>query len=80
MRQATTRHGVILMLTAVMPTMAIIALVPVLPLLLREFADVPGAAVLVPMALTVPALCVALFSPLAGWLSGNSRSDKLINT
>ena len=51
MRQATTRHGVILMLTAVMPTMAIIALVPVLPLLLREFADVPGAAVLVPMAL-----------------------------
>lgn len=67
--QATTRHGVVLMLAAVMPTMAIIALVPVLPLLLREFADVPGSAVLVPMALTVPALCVALFSPLAGWMS-----------
>lgn len=77
-QQATTRHGVILMLTAVMPTMAIIALVPVLPLLLREFADVPGAAVLVPMALTIPALCVALFSPLAGWLSDKVGRKRLL--
>jgi MFS family permease len=77
-QHATTRHGVILMLTAVMPTMAIIALVPVLPLLLREFADVPGAAVLVPMALTIPALCVALFSPLAGWLSDKVGRKRLL--
>ncbi len=66
---ATTRHGIVLMLAAVLPAMAIIALVPVLPLLQAEFAAVPAQAVLVPMALTVPALCVALFSPLAGWLS-----------
>lgn len=77
-QQATTRHGVILMLTAVMPTMAIIALVPVLPLLLREFANVPGAAVLVPMALTIPALCVALFSPVAGWLSDKLGRKRLL--
>jgi MFS family permease len=76
--QATTRHGVILMLTAVMPTMAIIALVPVLPLLLREFAGVRGAAVLVPMALTIPALCVALFSPVAGWLSDKLGRKRLL--
>lgn len=75
---ATTRHGVILMLTAVMPTMAIIALVPVLPLLMREFAAVPGAAVLVPMALTIPALCVALFSPVAGWLSDKLGRKRLL--
>lgn len=75
---ATTRHGVILMLTAVMPTMAIIALVPVLPLLMREFAGVPGAAVLVPMALTIPALCVALFSPVAGWLSDKVGRKRLL--
>ena len=77
-QQSTTRHGVILMLTAVMPTMAIIALVPVLPLLMREFADVPGAAVLVPMALTIPALCVALFSPVAGWLSDKLGRKRLL--
>jgi MFS family permease len=76
--QASTRHGVILMLTAVMPTMAIIALVPVLPLLLREFAAVPGAGVLVPMALTIPALCVALFSPIAGWVSDRVGRKRLL--
>lgn len=75
---ATTRHGAVLMLAAVMPTMAIIALVPVLPLLLREFSGVPGAAVLVPMALTIPALCVAVFSPLVGWLSDRLGRKRLL--
>jgi MFS family permease len=66
---ASSRHAILLIVTAVMPTMGIVALVPVLPLLLREFAGVPGSAVLVPVALTVPALCIALFSPVAGALS-----------
>ncbi|MEH6662537.1 MAG: MFS transporter [Parasphingorhabdus sp.] len=66
---AATRHGVILLLAAMMPIMAITSLIPVLPLLFKEFASVSGSAFLVPMALTIPALCVALFSPLAGWLS-----------
>ncbi|HBM04408.1 MAG TPA: MFS transporter, partial [Erythrobacter sp.] len=52
-----------------MPVMAIISLVPVLPLLMREFAGVAGSEFLVPIALTIPALCVALFSPVAGWLA-----------
>ncbi len=66
---ASSRHAILLILTAIMPTMGIVALVPVLPLLLREFAAVPGSAVLVPVALTIPALCIALFSPVAGALS-----------
>lgn len=66
---AATRHGIVVMICSVMPVMAIIALVPVLPMLLKEFAATPSHAVLVPVAMTVPALCVALFSPLAGWLS-----------
>ena len=68
-RTATTKHGVVLLIAAVLPVMAIVSLVPVMPLLLVEFADVPGSEFLVPIALTIPALCVALFSPLAGWLS-----------
>lgn len=68
-RSAGTLQGVILMMASVMPAMAIISLVPVLPLLGREFGGVEGAAFLVPMALTIPALCMALFSPLAGWVS-----------
>ncbi len=75
---AGTRHGVIILIASVMPIMAIISLVPVLPLLMREFADVPGSAFLVPMALTIPALCVALFSPLAGWLSDRMGRKKLL--
>lgn len=68
-RSGTTIHGVVLLIVSIMPVMAIISLVPVLPMLMREFSDVPGAQFLVPMALTIPALSVALFSPLAGWLS-----------
>ncbi|WP_137165409.1 MFS transporter [Salinimonas lutimaris] len=67
--QVTTKHGIILILASVMPAMAIISLVPVLPLLLQEFAHVNGSEFLVPIALTIPALCVAVFSPLAGWVS-----------
>ncbi|MBR9791472.1 MAG: MFS transporter [Gammaproteobacteria bacterium] len=66
---ATTKHGILLILAAVMPVMAIISLVPVLPLLLQEFSGMTGSQFLVPIAITVPALCVAVFSPLAGWVS-----------
>ncbi|WP_203290696.1 MFS transporter [Maricaulis parjimensis] len=66
---AGARHGIVLLLVSVMPAMAIISLVPVLPMLAREFSGVPGSEFLVPIALTIPALCVALFSPFAGWLS-----------
>lgn len=68
-QQAQNIHGFILILAAIMPVMAIISVVPIMPLLAREFAQVPNGIVLIPIALTVPALCVALFSPLAGWLS-----------
>ena len=75
---ASSRHGVILLLAAVMPPMAIISLVPVLPLLLDEFASVKGSEFLVPIAMTVPALCVALFSPVAGWLSDRVGRKNLL--
>lgn len=58
--------------------MAIISLVPVLPLLLEEFATTPGSEFLVPIALTIPALCVALFSPVAGWVSDKIGRKKLL--
>lgn len=75
---AGTRHGVMVLVASVMPIMAIIALVPVLPMLLVEFADTPGSTFLVPIALTVPALCVALFSPVAGWLSDRVGRKNLL--
>ncbi len=80
-RQATGLHGVLIVLAAVMPVMAIISLVPVIPLLEKEFADVPGSAFLLPFALTVPALCLALFSPAAGWVADRvGRKSLLVNS
>lgn len=77
---ASTKHGIILILAAIMPPMAIASLVPVLPLLMKEFGSIEGAKFLVPMALTIPALCVALFSPLAGWISDKAgRKPVLIS-
>lgn len=80
-QSASTKHGLILLMAAVMPPMAIISLIPVLPLLMREFGGVEGSQFLVPMALTIPALCVALFSPIAGWISDRvGRKNLLIIT
>ena len=70
----TARHqpgfmtGIALLLPITLSTMAIVLLAPILPGLLGEFAAVPGHDYWVPMILTVPALCVALFSPVAGVL------------
>jgi MFS family permease len=48
---------------------------------MREFGSVEGSQFLVPMALTIPALCVALFSPIAGWISDRvGRKNLLILT
>ena len=77
-QSATTKHGLILLMASVMPPMAIISLIPVLPLLMREFGGVEGSQYLVPMALTIPALCVALFSPIAGWASDRIGRKKLL--
>jgi MFS family permease len=75
---ATTRHGLVLLLASIMPPMAIISLIPVLPLLMGEFSHVEGREYLVPVALTIPALCVALFSPFAGWLSDRIGRKNLL--
>jgi len=61
-----TQQALVLVVLATLPTLAIAALVPVLPTLFERFRDVPQAQWLVPMILTIPSLCVALFSSLIG--------------
>lgn len=75
---AGARQGIVILASSVMPIMAITSLIPVLPMLMREFGGEAGSEFLVPMALTIPALCVALFSPLAGWLSDKVRRKNLL--
>ena len=66
MRTAGTAQGLTLVALGSLPTLAIAALVPVLPALFAHFGGVPHAQLLVPMVLTVPSLCVALFSSPIG--------------
>jgi MFS family permease len=65
-RPAGLAQALTLMVIGTMPTMALAALVPVLPALFEHFAAVPNREALVPMILTVPSLCVALFSAPLG--------------
>jgi len=63
------RAGYTLVALQTLPTLAIAALVSVLPRLQERYATVPHAQWLVPMILTMPSLCVALFSSWLGFLS-----------
>lgn len=80
MRQSepTFMTGIALLLPITLSTMAIVLLAPILPLLLQEFSGVAGHEYLVPMILTVPALCVALLSPVAGMAGDYFGRRKLL--
>lgn len=65
-RQADWRQGWILVFAGFLPIMAIMALAPTLPTLLAHFRDVPNARLMVPLLITVPSACIALFAPGAG--------------
>ncbi|WP_105968104.1 MFS transporter [Streptomyces geranii] len=56
----------LLMAGSCLPILGAVLIAPVLPQMHDHFADVPGVDVLVPMALTVPALSLALLAPFAG--------------
>lgn len=65
-RRAGNLQGVLLLLPITMAVMGLIVLVPVLPGMMAQFHDVPGVEYLVPLMLTLPALCVAVLGPIAG--------------
>ncbi|WEH13121.1 MFS transporter [Streptomyces sp. VNUA24] len=56
----------LLMAGACLPILGAVLIAPVLPKMHDHFAHVPGADALVPMALTIPALSLALLAPFAG--------------
>jgi len=67
-RKAGTLQGVLLLLPITMAVMGLIVLVPVVPRMMEHFAAVPGVQFLIPLMLTLPALCVALLAPAAGFV------------
>ncbi|MFF4121003.1 MFS transporter [Streptomyces sp. NPDC001714] len=56
----------LLMAGSCLPILGAVLIAPVLPKMQDHFASVPGAKALVPLALTVPALALAVLAPFAG--------------
>ncbi|OSZ59141.1 MFS transporter [Streptomyces pharetrae CZA14] len=56
----------LLMAGSCLPVLGAVLIAPVLPRMEDHFASSPGAKALVPLALTVPALALALLAPFAG--------------
>lgn len=77
-RPAGRAQGLALMAILAMPTLALAALVPSLPQLFKQFSSVPNFQLLVPMIITVPSLCVALFSGFMGAIADRWGRRKLL--
>ncbi|ONI92243.1 MFS transporter [Saccharothrix sp. ALI-22-I] len=65
-RQAGVTQLVLLLAGSCMAVLGSVLIAPVLPQMTAEFADTPGVDLLVPVALTVPALMIGLAAPFAG--------------
>lgn len=68
-RKAGFAQSILLLLGSCLPVLGAVLLAPVLPGIQAHFADTPGANVLVPIALTLPALMIALLAPVAGLIA-----------
>lgn len=77
-RKADWRQGWILVFSGFLPVMAIIALAPTLPTLLAHFHDVPNAKLMVPLLITAPSACIALFAPGAGVIADRFGRRRLL--
>jgi MFS family permease len=72
-------QGIMLLLPITMSVMGISVLTPVVHLLLEQFKSVPNHEYLViGGVLTMPAIWVLLFSPVAGWLADRFGRRKLL--
>lgn len=78
-RTAGTLQGIMLLLPITLAVMGIVVLVPVLPQMMAHFSYIPNYPYLLQGGvLTMPALCVMLFSPLAGWLADRFQRRRIL--
>lgn len=77
-RKAGPQAGIMLALAACMPIMAILVVAPVLPKIQEAFTDVPNVKALAPIALTVPALMIAILASPMGWLADRVGRKRLL--
>lgn len=77
-RRAGAWQATLLLAGSCMPVMGSVLITPVLPQLSEHFGDQPGAEVLVPMIVAIPALMIALFAPFAGQIIDRTGRKTLL--
>jgi MFS family permease len=77
-RTAGNLQGVILIMPITLATMGSVLLAPIVPLLFEQFGDLENANYWVPLLLSLPALCIAIGAPIAGWLADRVGRRKLL--
>lgn len=77
-RQAGTGQGILLLCGSCLPILGAVLLGPVLAEVQAHFIATPNVAALTPVMLTIPALMIAVFSPLAGWLADRFGRRRLL--
>ncbi len=77
-RTAGIPQLVLLLAASCMSVLGAVLIAPVLPQMQAEFAAVPGAAVLVPIVLTVPALIIGITAPFAGLIADRFDRKRLL--
>jgi len=71
-------QGISLLMPITLSVMAALFVAPMIPRMMQYFAAVPHAGVLIGMVVTIPSLCVALFSPHAGALGDRFGRRRLL--
>ncbi|MGC5167586.1 MFS transporter [Luteimicrobium sp. DT211] len=77
-RRAGAAQALPLLAASTMPVLGSVLITPVLPQISDHFEGTPGASVLVPMIIAVPALMIALFAPFAGQVADRFARKSLL--
>ena len=77
-QKAGTPQAIVIIAISLLPIMAIVALMPVIPAIIDNFKSMSNILTLAPMVVSAPGLCVALFSPYAGYLTDKLGRRKLL--
>jgi MFS family permease len=65
-RRAGIWQAILLLAGSCLPVLGAVLITPILPQLSEVFGAEPGAEILVPMIVAIPALMIAIFAPFAG--------------
>jgi MFS family permease len=77
-QKAGAPQAALIIAISLLPMMAIVALMPVIPAIVQNFKDMPNIMTLAPLVVSAPGLCVALLSPYAGYLTDKLGRRKLL--